>query len=231
LNVVEVLQSTLNSERSPQDWARDREYLLFLAETQVGPAWRAKLDLSGVVQQTLLEAHQAESQLAGRIPEQRLAWLRRILANNLADEMRKLHTEMRDVRRERSLDAEIDRSAVRLEAWLCGDDPTPSQVAVRDEQVLQLVQALRQLPKAQREALVLQHWHDWSLAQIAEHLGRTPAAVAGLLKRGLERLWQTMNKCSREFCTASLRRQLRPGDGHGVAAGFVATRELDEDLE
>jgi len=186
----------LNSEHSPPEWARDREYLLFLAEAQIGPAWRAKLDLSGIVQQSLLEAHQAESQVAGRIPEQRLAWLRRILANNLADEMRKLHTEMRDVRRERSLDLEIERSAVRLEVWLCGDEPTPSQVAVRDEQVLQLVQALRQLPEAQREALVLQHWHDWSLAQIAEHLGRTPAAVAGLLKRGLEQLRKTMDQSS-----------------------------------
>lgn len=135
LSVVEVSQTMLDSERSPSEWARDREYLLFLPETQIGPAWRAKLDLSGVVQQSLLEAHQAESQLAGRIPEKRLAWLRRILANNLADEMRKLHTERRDVRRERSLDVEIERSAVWLEAWLCGDDPTPSQVAVRDEQV------------------------------------------------------------------------------------------------
>ena len=133
----------LNSEQSPSELSRDREYLLFLAEAQVGPSWRAKLDLSGVVQQSLLEAHQAEVQHAGRIPQQRLAWLRRILANNLADEMRKLHTEMRDIRRERSLDVEIERSAVRLEAWLCGNDPTPSQVTAREEQVLQLVHALR----------------------------------------------------------------------------------------
>jgi DNA-directed RNA polymerase specialized sigma24 family protein len=35
---------------------------------------------------------------------------------------------------------------------------------------------------------VLQHWQGWSLADIAEHMGRTPAAVAGLLKRGLSQL-------------------------------------------
>jgi RNA polymerase sigma-70 factor (ECF subfamily) len=44
------------------------------------------------------------------------------------------------------------------------------------------------LPEAQREALVLQHWHGWSLAQIAEHLGRSKAAAAGLIKRGLQQL-------------------------------------------
>ena len=38
------------------------------------------------------------------------------------------------------------------------------------------------------EALVLQHWHGLTLAQVGASLGRTPAAVAGLLKRGLKRL-------------------------------------------
>jgi RNA polymerase sigma-70 factor (ECF subfamily) len=44
------------------------------------------------------------------------------------------------------------------------------------------------LPEAQREALVLQHWQGWSLADIGRHLGRSPEAVAGLLKRGLKQL-------------------------------------------
>jgi len=51
-----------------------------------------------------------------------------------------------------------------------------------------LADALATLPAAQRETLVLQHWHGWSVAQIAEHLGRSRTAVAGLLKRGLQNL-------------------------------------------
>jgi len=35
---------------------------------------------------------------------------------------------------------------------------------------------------------VLQYWHGLTLAQIGERLQRSPAAVAGLLKRGLTRL-------------------------------------------
>ncbi len=65
----------------------------------------------------------------------------------------------------------------------------PSQRAEKNEQALRLAQALEQLPDAQREALVLQHWQDWSLAQIGEHLGRSPEAVAGLIKRGLKQSW------------------------------------------
>ena len=90
--------------------------------------------------------------------------------------------------RERSLEAALDQSSARLEAWLAAKQSSPSQRAERNEQALRLAAALAELPEAQREALVLQHWHGWSLAQIAEHLGRTPDAAAGLLKRGLQQL-------------------------------------------
>ena len=58
----------------------------------------------------------------------------------------------------------------------------------RQEQALRLSAALGRLPDAQREALVLRHLRGWSLAQIAGQLGRSRAAVAGLLKRGLQQL-------------------------------------------
>ena len=182
------------SEPSALPWERYRRYVTVLAKTQLDPRWRGKVDLSGVVQQTLLEAHQAATGLRAKEDGQRLAWLRRILSNNLADELRKWTTEARDARREVSLETRLAESSQRLASWLAGDDPSPSSALQREEQVLRLVEALECLPEAQREALLLQHWHGWSLAQIAEHLGRTPAAVAGLLKRGLRTLREQMTR-------------------------------------
>src|SRR5207253_954565 len=69
------------------DLERFRQYLELLARVRTDPRLRGKVDLSGVVQQTLLEAHQAAKQADGLGDEQRLAWLRRILANNLTDEI------------------------------------------------------------------------------------------------------------------------------------------------
>jgi RNA polymerase sigma-70 factor, ECF subfamily len=51
---------------------------------------------------------------------------------------------------------------------------------------------LATLPENQREALVLRHWHGCSLAEIAEQLGCTTAAVTGLLHRGLRKLRQLL---------------------------------------
>jgi RNA polymerase sigma-70 factor (ECF subfamily) len=168
---------------------RFRSYLSILAQVNVDPRLRGKLDLSGVVQQTLLEAYQALAQLQAWTEAQRAAWLRRALANNLTDEIRRLRTDKRDVGREQSLEEEaLAESSARVEAWLQAEQSSPSQQAQRHERELRLAQALEQLPPAEREVLVLQHWQHWTLAQIAAHTGRTEGSVAGLIHRALDRL-------------------------------------------
>lgn len=186
-----------------RDLERYRSYLKMLVETQVDPRLHARLDPSGVVQQTLLEAQQAECKPAAvessiesaveslasesaRAIE--LAWLRRILANNLADSLRQLRAARRDIGRELSLNAALEQSSCRLAHWMAAEISSPSADLHREEQALQLSAALAALPEAQRQALVLQHWHGWKVAEIAQHLGRTKLAVAGLLKRGLQSL-------------------------------------------
>jgi RNA polymerase sigma-70 factor (ECF subfamily) len=165
-----------------------RDYLQLWAQLHVDRPLRGKIDLSGIVQQTMLEAHEAMSQAGPQSDSHVAARLRRILANNLADEIRKLKTGKRNVIRERSLDAALESSSSRLQSWIAADQSSPSEPVHRQEQSVRVAAALARLPDAQREALVMRHLRGWSLSQIAEHLGRTHAAVAGLLKRGLRQL-------------------------------------------
>lgn len=174
--------------RSGTRFERYRQYLGLLARLQLDPRLQGKVDLSGIVQQTLLEAHLAKDQVHDQPSDKRLAWLRRVLAHNLADEIRKARADKRDARREKSLQAAIEQSSLRLEAWIAADDSAPDARLEKQERAVRLAEALDRLPEAQREALVLQHWQGWSLAEIAEHMGRTRTAVAGLLKRGLSQL-------------------------------------------
>jgi len=85
-------------------------------------ALQGKVDVSGVVQQTLWEAHQrlqqeltAQTDLA--------ALLRRLLANNLVDEVRKAQAGKRDVRRERSLEEELQASSATIRQWQVSSGP------------------------------------------------------------------------------------------------------------
>jgi RNA polymerase sigma-70 factor (ECF subfamily) len=159
-----------------------------LARVQLDPRLREKLDASDVVQQTMLEAHREQQQFRGRTKPERVAWLRQILAHNLADALRGFRRAKRDVARERSIEKALDQSSARLEAWLAAEQSSPSQKAMRNERMLQLAEALEALPETQREAVELHYWQGWSLAEIATHLGRSVPAVAGLLQRGLKKL-------------------------------------------
>ena len=171
---------------------RYRSYLHLLASMQLDRRLRGKLDASDVVQQTLLQAHRARPQFRGESPGQLAAWLRQILAHNLAHASRDYTRAKRDVTRERSLEASVGASAARLNQWIEAQQSSPSQKAERGEQLLQLAEALDTLPEAQREAIVLHYWQDWSLAEIGTRLDRSPAAVAGLLHRGLKKLRGTL---------------------------------------
>jgi RNA polymerase sigma-70 factor (ECF subfamily) len=170
---------------------RFRAYLSLLARMQLDPGLQGKIDLSGVVQETLLEAHQAMDQLRSWDEPRQLAWLRRALANNLTDEVRKLGTAGRDVARECSLEA-LEQSSVRLEAWLASEDSSPPERAIRNEQLLRLAQALEHLPDAQRQAVELHHLQGRPLTEVAETLQRSKGAVATLLFRGMTRLRKEM---------------------------------------
>jgi RNA polymerase sigma-70 factor (ECF subfamily) len=165
-----------------------RDYLCLLARLQLDPRLRAKVDPSDVVQQTLLQAHQAWGQFRGRSDREVGQWLRQILARNLAHVGRDWRRARRDLSRECSLEASLERSGSRLGPWLAAEQSEPGSGVHREEQLLHLAEALATLPDVQREAVVLHYLHGWSLAAIGAHQGRSPKAVGSLLHRGLKQL-------------------------------------------
>jgi RNA polymerase sigma-70 factor, ECF subfamily len=185
----ESTDPVLLADETP-DLERFRAYLVLLARLEISPRLRDKVDLSGVVQQTLLEAHQGLIGYPGgpKTEAEMTAWLRSILSHNLADVLRKLTARKRDVRREWSLEKALDQSSSRLEQWLTVDQSSPSQRAIRQEEILRMAATLATLPEGQRRAIELHHLQGWPLAEIAAELNTTKAAVAGLLHRGLKNL-------------------------------------------
>ena len=165
-----------------------RAYLETLTFIQIDPRLRRKFGWSDVILGTLTEASRTLESIEAIDPEDQRRWLRCMLVRNLYDEIDRWRAKGRDVGREQSLDEAAERSSCRLGAAIAAEESTPSEKLIKQEEALRVLTALSQLPEREREALILQEYHGCKLAEIAEHLRCTTNAVAGLQRRGRERL-------------------------------------------
>jgi RNA polymerase sigma-70 factor (ECF subfamily) len=161
-----------------------RAFLRLRARLDLDPRLHGKFDVSGVVQQTLLEAHQGLAEFRGDTDEALLTWLHQILSRNVLDEVRRL----RRVKFDAALECSLDDLTSRSQAALALDQSSPSTCAARNEQLLQLAAALDELPADQQTAVVMHHLQGVPLAEVAAQMDRSKPAVAGLLHRGMLRL-------------------------------------------
>lgn len=173
-----------------------RGYLLMLAHRYLSARLRRRVDPADIVQLTYLEAKRDLSAFRGETPAEFAGWLRGMLKNNVATAVtRHVTTQKRSMRRE--VDGMQrpagDGSASVWIQQLPGSTTSPSGVAIREEAVLALLEALHQLPESQAEAIRLRYMEGLPLAQIVERMGKSDTAVAGLLKRGLRKLRTIMD--------------------------------------
>jgi RNA polymerase sigma-70 factor (ECF subfamily) len=160
--------------------------LLLLARLQISRRLQGKIDPADVVQDTFLKAHRHFKQFRGSTEVELAAWLRKILAMNLANVMRHYYgRKRRDVRLERDLAVEIDQSSRVLDQGLVSQQSSPSQQAARREQAVVLADALERLPAHYREVVILRHLEGLSFPEVAERMGRTVDSVKKLWVRGL----------------------------------------------
>src|SRR5262245_5911012 len=106
-----------------------RGYLVVLARVQIGRRLRGKADAADVIQDTFLEAHRAFGRFEGETGETFLAWLRQILAGQLAHLVRRYFgTQARDVNLERTIEQELSHSSDLLDRGLADKQASPSDV-------------------------------------------------------------------------------------------------------
>jgi RNA polymerase sigma-70 factor (ECF subfamily) len=187
----DLLRGSLSS--SGRNLERYRDFLHLLAVAEIAPTLRRRLEPSDVVQQTMLEAFEKRAQFQGTTERQLAEWLRQMLRHNVKDAIRGLRCQKRNIAREQSLASPSSDSPAKRIDRVTACLSTPSQALAATEELLQMSQAIAQLPKDQREAVVLHHLQGRTLAELASHFNRHPSAVAGLLHRGLKRLRATMS--------------------------------------
>ncbi len=166
-----------------------RNLLRVLARASLDGALGAKVDASDVAQEALLKAHQRFEQFRGESEGEVVAWLKRILANNVADARRRFAAnEGRDLAREQPLEALLDRSSAALGSLLAANGPTPSEDAERGERAVRLADALERLPAEYRDALILRSLQELEWGEVGRRMGRSAGAARMMWGRALRQL-------------------------------------------
>jgi RNA polymerase sigma-70 factor, ECF subfamily len=160
-----------------------RGYLRARAQRELGGALGARLDASDLCQQTCLSAYTTFPQFHGQQIGEFVVWLRRIHERNVNDAVRQhVQADRRSIHKEQPI------VASREPVIAASREPSPSARSMANEQAAVLTFAMEELPADQREAVRLRHLEGLPLSEIANRLGRSEVAVAGLLKRGIRAL-------------------------------------------
>jgi len=170
---------------------RHRDRLRRMVELRMDPRLQGRIDASDVLQDGFLDlTKRVESYLSDpRLPV--FLWLRLVVSDRLALVHRHhVGTQMRDAGREVSLyrDPLPRVSSAALALMLLGRQTSPSNAAIRAEQVLQVQEAINSLDPLDREVVALRHFEQLTRAETAVVLGITEEAGAKRYIRALKKL-------------------------------------------
>ena len=173
-----------------EDLQRFRPFLKALANEMLYSDLRKKVDPSDLVQQTMLQAIEAQSQFRGDSDAAKAGWLKAILGNLFKGLLRRYHSPGRDIAKEKEL---LAHSRTNVSIAIAESLESPSQHMQLDEEKERMLKVLESLTLDQRRAIVLRYWEDKNLEEIATQMEKTPEAIAGLIYRGMKVLRTELN--------------------------------------
>jgi len=115
-----------------------------------------------------------------------MRWLSTIAENRLRDNLKKLHADKRDIRKEMSLNnnrQSTQDSFVRQAGPV--DSITPSVIMSRREELDEIEKALDKLKPEYKEVILLTKIEGLSSKELSGRLGKAPGAVRMLLSRAM----------------------------------------------
>jgi RNA polymerase sigma-70 factor (ECF subfamily) len=161
----------------------------------MGKELRSQLESMDLVQDTLLYVLSRLDNFIYTNEGEFVRWLSRIAENELRGNLRRLHADKRDIRREIPLDND---GRTTEDAYVGWNEPiqatTPSMVLSRKEDLAKLERAVDELKPEYREAIILAKVDGLSYQEIGQRLGKSSDAVRMLATRAMAELTTIFKK-------------------------------------
>ena len=154
--------------------------LLALIRLRMGRGMRAHVESRDILNASLLKAFRHLDQFRRSDARSLMAWLARIVENEIRDQADYHKRERRDAERVASPQGDLD--------GLVAEVRSQSSRMVLDQRLEHMTAALETLDPAHREVIVLRKLEELSFQEIARRLDRSPDACRMLLARALTAL-------------------------------------------
>ena len=177
---------------------QEYETLNRFAARRIPPDLQSKISAEDILQDAFVQVFRDIQQFQQRDGSTFAAWLQQIVANRLFDAIRKLRRKKRGGQFFQRENNDAFRDSVRaLVEEVEGGADSPSRVVAREEAIDEMQVAIGALPEEQRDAILCRYIDRLSLEQTAKKLGKSEAAVRGLLHRGKAALRGHMQESGR----------------------------------
>ena len=162
------------------------ERVHWIVRFRMGGEIRSKLDSMDLVQDAFVLALQDLEDFNYRDEGDFLRWMSKIVENRIRDNVKKLHANKRNIRKEVPLRNRVlttERSSAGAPGPVVAT--TPSVIVSKREDLEKLEKAIEKLRPEYREAVILKRIEGLSYKEIGDRLGKSTDAVGMLVSRAM----------------------------------------------
>ncbi|MEM7164741.1 MAG: sigma-70 family RNA polymerase sigma factor [Planctomycetota bacterium] len=176
---------------------QNRARLRRMVELRLDRRVRGRVDASDVLQEAFIEVSTRVPQYLEKPDVPFYVWVRFITAQKIQEfHRRHLGRQNRDVRREVRLGTAPEASSIALAEAFLDDGPSPSQVAMEQENWRRLLNALEGLKPVDREVVAMRHFEGLRNVDVAEILGLSKPGASVRYVRAMQRLGAALQEAS-----------------------------------
>ena len=187
---LDILKSTRGRDGFNEILMKYRKRLRKAVALRMNTKLQGRVDASDIIQDAYIEASRTRDSYLENPKISPFLWLRRLVGEKLIHAHRyHIGTQKRSVERDISLvNAMPAATSQSIAGLLIGNASSPSEVAVRNENKRQLMDALEKMDPVDREVLVLRHFEQLNGKEVAEIIGISHEASKKRYIRALEKL-------------------------------------------
>ena len=171
------------------------ERVRWMVRFRMSKELRSKLESMDIVQDTLVHALRGLEGFTYKNEGDFVRWLSKIVENELRCNLRKLHADKRDIRKNVQLNNSRPTTGSRYAGMLTPvDATTPSVIMSKRDELARLEKAIDELKPEYRQVIVLTKIDGFSYNEMGQRLGKSDEAVRKLVSRAMAELTVAFKK-------------------------------------